>query len=191
MERKDKKKAIFLDRDGVLNLDTGYVYKTTELQILPGVGEALKGLKAQGFLLLVITNQSGIARGYFNEQDVEKLHKFMNQELETNYGVAIDDFFICPHHPKGKIAKYRAECICRKPKPNLVQQAMKRWNVNLNASYLVGDKASDIELGINLGIQSIQVVSGQYDTHEKATHYCASLLEAYHFILQQKPSRQV
>lgn len=135
-------KAIFLDRDGTLNVEKNYVYKIEDYEFLPGVPEGLKLLHNAGFLLIIITNQSGIARGYYSEEDFLKLNKWMCQELIKN-GVNIDKIYYCPHHPQAKIERYRKKCMCRKPAVGLFYKAVEEYGIELSKSFAIGDKIRD------------------------------------------------
>lgn len=137
-----KNKAVFLDRDGTINVDHGYVYKIEDFEFLPGAIDALRILQDKGYLLIIITNQSGIARGYYTEDDYDMLTKYMLNELKKE-GINIADVFHCPHLPDAKVEKYRVDCDCRKPKLGLFEQAVRKWNIDLAQSYAVGDKARD------------------------------------------------
>lgn len=137
------KKAVFLDRDGTLNVDKGYVYRTEDMEWIPGVPEALKRLKDAGYLLIVVTNQSGVARGYYTEDDVRALHAYMNQYLRDRYGFCLDAFYYCPHHPEAAIPAYRKRCGCRKPAPGLVLRAVRDFDIHIASSYMIGDSESD------------------------------------------------
>ncbi|WP_456395523.1 D-glycero-alpha-D-manno-heptose-1,7-bisphosphate 7-phosphatase [Desulfurobacterium sp.] len=136
-------KAVFLDRDNTLIEDSGYIHEPNKVKLLPGVGEGLKLLKEAGFLLIVISNQSGIGRGYFKEEDFHAVNKKLNQLLER-YNVQIDDFLFCPHKPDER-------CSCRKPEIGLLLKAAEKWNINLKESFMIGDKISDIEAGNRAG----------------------------------------
>jgi len=144
--------AVFLDRDGTINEEVGYLNDLSRLKLLPGVGEALKLLKDNGFKLIVITNQSGPARGYFPEALVHEANELIQKRLRKK-GVQIDDFFICFHHPDEK-------CNCRKPKTGLILQALEKYPIDLKKSYMVGDKIVDIETAYNAGIKGILVLTG-------------------------------
>ncbi|WP_457568529.1 D-glycero-alpha-D-manno-heptose-1,7-bisphosphate 7-phosphatase [Desulfurobacterium sp.] len=148
-------KAVFLDRDNTLIEDEGYIHEPEKVKLLPGVGEGLKVLKDAGFLLIVISNQSGIGRGYFTEADFHAVNEKLNQLLKP-YGTKIDDFFFCPHRPDEM-------CNCRKPKIELFLKAARKWNINLEESFMIGDKPSDIEAGINAGCrESFMVKPGDF-----------------------------
>lgn len=150
-------KAIFLDRDGTLNEDPGYLGNPEQVILLPTVGEALNILKNQlNFLLIVVSNQSGVARGLITEEDVKKVNSRIN-ELLSEYHVKIDEFFYCPTHPDFNSID---ECKCRKPSPKMIIDASEKFNIDLKLSYLIGDNISDIESAINAGCKSILVKSG-------------------------------
>jgi len=138
-----RKPAVFFDRDGTLNRDTGYVHRPDDFEWLPGAREAIKLANDLGYLAIVVTNQAGVARGYYLEEDVHSLHAWMNRELRP-LGAHIDAFYYCPHHPSEGNAPYREECACRKPGTGLIDEAAREWNVALTQSIGVGDKESDI-----------------------------------------------
>lgn len=135
-------KAIFLDRDGTINVEKDYLFRISDFEFLPGVIEALKLLQANGFLLIIITNQSGIARGYYTEEDYRILNDWMLSTLRSE-GVEVSAVYYCPHHPEAKIEKYRKNCSCRKPKLGLYEQAVKDFNIDLSQSSAIGDKIRD------------------------------------------------
>jgi D-glycero-D-manno-heptose 1,7-bisphosphate phosphatase len=147
-----KDPAVFLDRDGTINEEMGYINDLSRLRILPGVAEALKLLKSHGFKLIVISNQSGPARGYFPKELVFETNELLQKRLKKK-SVSIDDFFICFHHPE-------ENCSCRKPKPGLILKALKKYSIDLERSYLIGDKIIDIETAKNAGIKGILVLTG-------------------------------
>lgn len=149
--------AVFLDRDGTLNFDPGYIGDPEELKLLPGTGEALFKLKSYGFKLLVISNQSGIARGLIKDEDVRAVNNKLN-ELLSSFKVSIDRFYYCPAHPD---FSSREECECRKPSNKMVLHAATDFNINLATSYLIGDSVSDIGCAFNSGLKSILVMTGQ------------------------------
>lgn len=143
--------AVFFDRDGVLNADKGYTYRREDFAWMPGAMEAVRHFNEQGYYVFVVTNQSGVARGYYREEDVQTLHRWMNEELAAR-GAHIDGFYYCPHHPDKGEAPYRQACQCRKPEPGLIRRAMEEWNVDKARSLLIGDKASDIQAAQAAGI---------------------------------------
>jgi D-glycero-D-manno-heptose 1,7-bisphosphate phosphatase len=148
-------KAIFLDRDGTINVEKDYLINPADLVLLPNVGEALRRAHAAGFLLIVVTNQSGVARGYFTASDVDDLHDHLQNEL-FSFGVRIDAFYLCPHHPEHG----DGPCNCRKGEPGMLLQAARDHHIDLAASWMIGDKRSDIEAGLNAGCRSILVRTG-------------------------------
>ncbi|MDG2953393.1 D-glycero-beta-D-manno-heptose 1,7-bisphosphate 7-phosphatase [Bisgaard Taxon 10/6] len=136
------KKAIFLDRDGTLNIDHGYVHRIDDFHFIEGSIEALQKLKAMGFLLVLVTNQSGIARGYFSEEQFLQLTEWMDWSL-ADRGVDLDGIYYCPHHPQGQ-GEYKQDCDCRKPKSGMLQQAIRELNIDPAQSFMVGDKVEDL-----------------------------------------------
>ena len=137
-----KQKAVFLDRDGTINVEKDYLYHIEDFEFFPGVINALRLLQDAGYLLIIITNQSGIARGYYNEKDFETLNKWMLGELESR-GVHIDAVYYCPHHPEAKLEKYRIDCGCRKPKLGMYEKAVKEFDLDLRNCFAIGDKIRD------------------------------------------------
>ena len=160
-------KIVFLDRDGTINEEVNYLHRTEDLKFLPGVPEALRLLKEAGFKLVVVTNQAGVARGYYTCADVEHLHAYMNEELKK-YGAEIDAFYYCPHHPVHGIGPYKIQCQCRKPGTGMFEMAGGRFDVDKAHSFMVGDKLLDVEAGKNYGLTSILVGTGYgRDQHEE------------------------
>jgi D-glycero-D-manno-heptose 1,7-bisphosphate phosphatase len=150
------RKALFIDRDGVINEDTGYPHAPEQIRFNEAVFELCGTAIQKGYLLVVITNQAGVARGIFAEQDVKALHAWMAGEF-LKRGIAIERFYYCPHHPEGTVPAYRIDCGCRKPKPGMIEQAVKELNIDITKSLVIGDKPSDrIELP---GLRSIIVKS--------------------------------
>ena len=160
------KAAVFLDRDGVINVEKDYVYTIDEFEFIEDSIEALKILQDKGYALVVVTNQSGIARGYYTEEDFLKLTEWMDWCL-IDRGVTLDGIYYCPHHPEKGIGNYKVECNCSKPKAGLIFDAVKQLNIDLSRSVMVGDKLSDIECGKNAGIKRNYLVrSGHVITAE-------------------------
>ncbi|MEN9491577.1 MAG: hypothetical protein RJA63_2026 [Pseudomonadota bacterium] len=143
--------AAFLDRDGVINFDAGYVHDWSEFRFLPGVVDALCQLQALGYRLIVITNQSGIARGMYTESAYQALTVRLKEALREQ-GVTLAQIYHCPHHPDGGIPQYRLNCECRKPRIGMIKQALRDFDIDMAASILVGDKPSDIEAGVAAGV---------------------------------------
>ncbi len=152
-------KIVFLDRDGTINEEVEYLHRPSDLVILPGVSAALKRLKEQGFRLVVVTNQAGVARGYYSESDVDQLHEYMNRLLAED-GAEIDHFFYCPHHPDYGIGAYKKSCHCRKPDIGMFEMAENYFQVDKSHSYMVGDKLLDTEAGHKYGVSSVLVGTG-------------------------------
>jgi len=141
-----KRKALFLDRDGTINIEKNYVYKIEDFEFIEGVFELIKSYQDQGFLVFVITNQAGIARGFYTENDYSILTKWMQEQFELE-GIQITKVYHCPHHPK-----ITGECSFRKPNPGMILQAIDEFNIDPANSVLIGDKKSDILAGENAGI---------------------------------------
>ncbi|MFI3279302.1 MAG: HAD family hydrolase [Rikenellaceae bacterium] len=146
-------RAIFLDRDGTINVDHGYMHDTDLLEFLPGVVEALQKIAAEGYKLILITNQSGIGRGYFTEQQYQTFNDALTTELK-NEGVEITQTFMCPHAPAD-------DCKCRKPYPQMILQAIEKYNIDPKVSFMFGDKPSDVECGEAAGVTSRQITADQ------------------------------
>lgn len=186
-----KNSAVFLDRDGTIIEDVGYINDPDLIKFYPETARALKKLKERGLQLAVISNQSGVARGYFDEEMVDKIHDCIKKRLKK-HGVEFDHIDYCPHLPDAVIEKYRMECDCRKPKTGMLKKAEKKLNVDLKKSYVVGDKASDLEAGGRAGCKSVLILTGEgkatYQALESLTYACAyvakNLEEAAEWILR-------
>jgi len=183
-----KNKAAFIDRDGVINIERNYVGKLEDFELIKGALSGLALLQNAGFLLIVITNQSGIARGYYTENDFQILTNSM-KSFFVKGGVAITEVYYCPHHPVAGIGQYKQDCECRKPKPGMILKAASRHNIDLGQSVLVGDKMSDIQAGLDSGIQkNILVESGHElskSDRKKAKVVCSNLYEAARLIISE------
>ncbi|MFI3263083.1 MAG: D-glycero-beta-D-manno-heptose 1,7-bisphosphate 7-phosphatase [Rikenellaceae bacterium] len=149
VSEKKEVKAVFLDRDGTINYDEGYTYKVEDLRFIEGVVEALTLMQKAGYKLIIVTNQSGIGRGYFSIEDCQNFNDAMVESLAQK-GIVIDDILMCPHAPD-------EDCVCRKPLPYLVNEASERYNIDKTQSFMLGDKKSDIECGERAGLQSCLV----------------------------------
>ena len=154
MEKEKKKPAVFLDRDGVLAKEKSYVLSVNELEIFPYTAECIRQIHKKGYYAVVITNQSGIARGLFTEAELAE----MNDRLMKETGV--DAVYYCPHHPEGKVKEYRKECSCRKPEMGLLKAAAKDLDIDMSKSWMVGDRAGDILAGEKAGVKTILLESG-------------------------------
>ncbi|MFP3013770.1 MAG: D-glycero-beta-D-manno-heptose 1,7-bisphosphate 7-phosphatase [Arsenophonus sp. NC-QC1-MAG3] len=158
--------AIFLDRDGTINLDHGYIYKIDNFQFIEGVIEAMFELKKMDYALIIVTNQSGITRGLFTETQFLELTKWMNWFF-INRGIQLDGIYYCPHYPDTVKQKYKQICDCRKPKAGLLLKAQKQLNINMTSSYMVGDKLSDMQAGKEAHIgTNVLVTTGKSFTED-------------------------
>ena len=162
-----KRKAVFLDRDGTINVEVQYLSQVKDFQLIPGVPWALKRLKDAGFLLVVVTNQSGIGRGLYDEAALETVHSHMHADL-ANFGAPIDACYFCPHHPEHATGVYRRECGCRKPLPGMLLQAARDLDIDLAASFMIGDKVADVEAGLAAGCTSLLVLTGYGSAQQDA-----------------------
>lgn len=190
MERREQvilnQKAVFLDRDGTINRDKGYLYRAEDFEILPGVIEGLQLLQKAGYLLIVVTNQSGIARGYYTEQEFQSLNAWMVKYFQEN-GILISGVYYCPHLPDASEPEYRKICRCRKPGIELYERAVKDFHINLSQSYVVGDRIRDCSIckmtgcrGFLIGkseepvvIEAVREETYTNVRYEKDLHACA------------------
>ena len=188
--RKNKmNKAVFLDRDGTLNIDYGYVHKIDDFHFIEGSIEALKKLKEMGYLLVLVTNQSGIARGYFTEQEFLQLTEWMDWSL-ADRGVDLDGIYYCPHHPEAKLAEFKQDCDCRKPKSGMLLQAIEELNIDPARSIMIGDKIEDLFAGQGAKIKTnILVRTGKEVTakeEDEADYVLDSIADLPSLIFSQK-----
>jgi len=190
-------RCVFLDRDGVLVEDQGLLTKAEDIRILPGVPEALALLHGAGFALVVVSNQAVVARGLLSEADLLTLQGAVESHLRAAGAPALDGFYYCPHHPSATLAAYRLDCPCRKPRPGLLLRAAEELNLDLPASYMVGDRPTDLQAGHRSGCRSIWVQSGRHgdppiessdalDDGIAPAHVCDSLAAAAHWILEAR-----
>ncbi len=171
-------KAIFLDRDGTINIDTGYIGNPNLIELYSGVPEGIKLLKDKfGFLIVVISNQSGITRGLITQEDVDKVNKRINEILEY-CNTKIDAFYYCPYHPEFDSEE---KCKCRKPSPQLVFTAAEELKIDLKKSFFIGDRISDIECGINAGLSSILVTNTIFRCRFKYVEKFTKFTQFYFF----------
>jgi D-glycero-D-manno-heptose 1,7-bisphosphate phosphatase len=180
-----KARAVFLDRDGTLVRPVHYPRRPEQLQLYPDLGPALRDLQERGFLLVVITNQAGLARGYFAESDLQHMHTFLRAELES-LGVSLSGIYHCPHHPEGIIPELATECECRKPRPGLLLSAARELHIDLATSWFVGDILDDVEAGNVAGCRTILVDLGSEAEPEQVERQPAfvarTTLHALHII---------
>lgn len=188
--------AVFLDRDGTVNEEVGYLSDLSRLRLLPGAAAAIRMLNEAGLAVVLVTNQSGVARGYFPESFVHDTHELLTRMLADD-GARLDGIYYCPHHPKAGEPPYRQECGCRKPATGLLDRAARELGLDLHASFMVGDKWSDVELGQRAGCRSILVRTGfshddegnRRPPHLSDPDYVAhDLAEAADWVLRQAAS---
>lgn len=159
-------KAVFLDRDGTINVELEFLYRPEDFQFIPGAPQAIRILKEAGFRVIVVTNQSGIARGYYDEAAVNRLHRYMDAQLAP-FGACVDAYYFCPHHPDYGSVEYRKSCECRKPMDGMLRRGAAEFSLDLSASFIVGDRFVDVAAGIKAGCRAILVKTG-YGTAEEA-----------------------
>lgn len=163
---KGKAKAVFLDRDGTISHETGYIDSVDDFKLYPYSAESLAALRSMGFKIVIVTNQSGVALGFFTESRVQEINDRMHTLLK-NEGITIDGIYYCPHLPDGVVAEYAKECTCRKPGIGMIKKAETELNLDLNCSIIVGDKLTDIVCGLNAGLKTVLVRTGYGRDEEK------------------------
>ena len=161
-----KAKAVFLDRDGTISHEVGYIDRVDDFKLYPYSAESLKALRSMGFEIVIVTNQSGVALGLFTESRVQEINDRMRTLLK-NEGVTIDGIYYCPHLPDGVVAEYTKKCACRKPDIGMIKKAETELNLDLNSSIIVGDKLTDIACGHNAGLKTVLVRTGYGRDEEK------------------------
>lgn len=186
--------AVFLDRDGTLNVEKGYIREEEQIELYPGAARAVRQLNDAGIPAILVTNQAGVARGYFNISRMHNLNRRVQELLMEQAGARLDAVYTCPHYKDGAVAEFTKDCDCRKPAPGMILQAARDFPaIDLAASYVVGDKASDITLARNAGCRGIlvrtgygeQVLAGDYQVLEiHPEKVCADITEAVAYILQ-------
>lgn len=177
-------KAIFLDRDGTINVDKKYVHKIDDFRFLPGVIDALQCFIKAGYILIIITNQSGIARGYFTENDYKRLMEWMDTQLRQ-WGIIITDTYYCPHHSEALIKEYRKDCECRKPGISLFEQAIKKYKIDVGASIAIGDRARDVTICDVYPIQGFVLYQKEERKQNNVSYIKGGLAEAASRILSE------
>ncbi len=175
---EDLRPAVFLDRDGCIIEDADYLTEVEQIRVLPGVTEALRLLRDAGYLLLVVTNQSAIARGWLTEEKLHVIHRALDEQLAAD-GARVDAYYHCPHLPDGTAPGYAVPCNCRKPAPGMLEQATAEWHVDTARSWMIGDSERDVQAGAVVGCRTILIGTGA--TVAEAT--VASLHEAADIIL--------
>jgi D-glycero-D-manno-heptose 1,7-bisphosphate phosphatase len=188
------RKAVFLDRDGVLNEDVHLITTPGQLRVLDGVPQALSALKDAGFQLIVISNQPVVARGLIDMGGVARLNQALEAMIQDAGGPALDGFYFCPHHPHADVEEFRMECDCRKPKPGMIERACADHGLDASQGFMVGDRITDIAAGRNAGCLTIQAATGREndapiegataaDLAVRPDHVCSGLPEAVRWIL--------
>lgn len=186
----NKQKCVYLDRDGVINIDTDLIHRPEDFELYPYAADSIKRLNKMGYLVVVVTNQSVIARGLCTVEELSAIHKKMETEL-GELGAYVEAIYFCPHHPhggfEGEVPEYKIRCKCRKPSPGMLLEAQDRFNIDLNQSFLVGDSPRDIEAGKNAGVTTIRVKTGHgLKAHTvQPDHYVTSLVEAVDIIARE------
>jgi D-glycero-D-manno-heptose 1,7-bisphosphate phosphatase len=158
LNRRTLRPAAFLDRDGVINVDSGYTSRPEDLVFTPTAVEGIRLLNKSGYLVIVVTNQSGVARGYYASEDVDRFHEAIAAELARS-DASIDAFYYCPYHPDGTVDGFSCEHDDRKPSPGMLRRATEDWAIDLDRSFLIGDKESDVVAAARMGIPGIRVTA--------------------------------
>jgi D,D-heptose 1,7-bisphosphate phosphatase len=173
-------RAVFLDRDGTINVDKNYLYRIEDFEFEAGAAEALKHLFDKGYKLIIISNQSGVARGYFTVEDVERLHDHIKKEAVRS-GFEFAGIYYCPHYTKGTVKEFSIECACRKPGTALIEQAIKEHKIDRSGSYMIGDKEADMIAGKKAGLTTILVGTGcgkeTKKNYKDFDHYFDNIME--------------
>lgn len=189
-----KRPAVFLDRDGTINEQMGYINHPSRFVLLPGVARAIRLLNENDVLAIVVSNQSGVARGYFPLELVHEVHDIMREELVL-HGAVLDDVLFCPHHPQGTVPEYTRACECRKPGTGMVDSARERFDIDMTRSFVVGDRFSDVELAHRCGMKAVLVETGygrgevQYvlpDKEHQPAHVAPDLEAAVQWMLHKQ-----
>jgi len=184
------KKAVFLDRDGTVIEDVGYMESPNQIKFITGSIEAIKSLNEAGYKVVVVTNQAGVARGIVTEDMLQTIDKTLHKWI-LNGGAYLDGIYYCPHHPEYGVYPYKQVCECRKPAPGMIKKAEKDLKIDLSQSFMVGDKATDVELGKRIGIKSVLVLTGKGSRDKerltvKPDHIAENLSKATNWILKWK-----
>ena len=189
-----KRPAVFIDRDGTVNEQMGYINHISRFVMLPGAAEAIRLLNRHQYLAIIVSNQSGVARGYYPIGLVDEVHDHMRALLEKE-GAFVDGIFFCPHYERGSVPEYSIECDCRKPRTGLIEKAGKAFEIDMDNSYVIGDRYSDIELALRLDMKGILVATGygQGDLDYvfprlsfKPAHIARDLLHAVRWIIEEQ-----
>jgi D-glycero-D-manno-heptose 1,7-bisphosphate phosphatase len=153
------KRAIFLDRDGTVSDEVGYLNHVSRLRVYPWSGAAIRSINDSRLLAILVTNQAGVARGYFEEEMIGRVHARLAEELAVE-GARLDAIYYCPHHPTAGKPPYRQDCACRKPRPGMLERAASEHDIDLRASYVIGDKYTDVQMAHDVGAKGVLVMTG-------------------------------
>ncbi|WP_269603976.1 D-glycero-alpha-D-manno-heptose-1,7-bisphosphate 7-phosphatase [Prochlorococcus marinus] len=165
-------KALFLDRDGVINVDKEYIYKPDDLVFTDGIAKLIQTAKQKYYKVICITNQSGIARGFFKENDLKNFMAYLNHELINLIGFPLDAYYYCPHHPFGVVEAYSYVCDCRKPAAGLIEVACKDFNIDCSSSIFIGDKFTDLQAAEKMNISKLYLYSKTKILFENPSYLC-------------------
>jgi len=184
-----KRRAVFIDRDGTINEEVNYLGRPEDARLLPGVAQAMASLSRAGLAVVVVSNQSGLARGYFCDDDLRAVRFELAAQL-ARQGARVDGWYHCPHHPEGVVAHLAVECDCRKPAPGLILRAAKELGLELDGSFMIGDRLRDVACGKAVGLGCVLVRSGQDDgpptgPHETPDFVADDLAQAARWILER------
>ncbi len=192
-----KKRAVFLDRDGTINVDVGYPRDFAQVTLFPWSAEAIRKINAAGFVTVVVTNQSGVGRGFYGEDELQTLHRRMTEALAAE-GAGLDAVYYCPHYDYAADPRYRGGCACRKPRPGLAERAAAAFDLDLQASYVIGDKVEDVQFGLAFGAAPILVRTGYGERSAvrlaalglRPAAVAPHLLEAVEWLLERERTRR-
>ena len=191
--QNERRRAVFFDRDGTLNKEIGYLNHPSSLELYPFAGKAVGLVNRANLLTIVVTNQAGVAQGLFEEPALEKIHRQLSDGIQAAGG-KIDGIFYCPHHPRAIVETYRVECDCRKPGAGMLEQAATRFGIDLERSFIVGDRYVDVQAGHRVGARSVLVLTGfgkqeweagQAQEQQQPDYVAKDVYQAVRWILQQ------
>lgn len=189
-------RAVFLDRDGTVSEEVGYINHISRFRVYPWAGGAIRRFNDAGLRVILVTNQSGVGRGYFPQDLLRETHEVLETELSQS-GAHLDAIYFCPHHPEARLDEYRLRCSCRKPEPGMILKAAKDWDLDLSGSFLVGDRFVDIETAHRAGVRGVLVLTGYgrgeclYERRfwpRNPDHIAENLVAAADWILQEASS---
>lgn len=183
--------AVFLDRDGTINQEVGYIREVNKLNLIPGVSQVIRELNQMKIPVIVVTNQSGVARGYYDEEHLGLLHARMENLLKQD-GASVDAIYYCPHLAEGIIEPFNRACDCRKPEPGMLIKAAETFDIDFEQSFMIGDKATDVDVGNRVNCQTIllrdgygqQVLDGTYQHRPDPNHIMDNLIQAFQEVIK-------